>query len=53
MPAPGHHLFVLGSFLNKPDTAAQVGRVLAVLRQRHHRVVGSFHRPQIRIWEFA
>jgi hypothetical protein len=38
--------------LNKPDTAAQVGRVLSILRQRHH-LLGTFERPQIKVWEFT
>jgi hypothetical protein len=48
----GRHLYVLGSFLDKPAyrqaTAAAVKRL-----ERRYKLVRTIERPQIRIWEFT
>jgi hypothetical protein len=49
---PGHgRVFVLASFLDKRDTAATTGSVVAKLRQQRGRPT-VFTVPQIRVWEF-
>ena len=48
--SPGR-VFVIGSFLEKRDISARTGAVLAKLEQRRH-LVGTFQRPQIRVWVF-
>jgi hypothetical protein len=48
----GHgRVFVLASFLDKRDTAAATGSVVAKLRQQRGRPT-VFTVPQIRVWEF-
>jgi hypothetical protein len=50
-PRKGHSVYVLGSFLNKPDAKAVVTKAVRDL-DRKHRLVREENRPQIRIWEF-
>jgi hypothetical protein len=50
-PRHGHRVFVLASFLDKPQYRAETGKALRTL-QRHDRLVHFEKRPQIRIWEF-
>ena len=50
-PKKGHSVYVLGSFLNKPDSKAVVTKAVRDL-ERKHRLVREENRPQIRIWEF-
>jgi hypothetical protein len=42
-------IFVVGSFLDKPDVAKRTGAVLSELEQQRH-LVGDFRRPQLRVW---
>jgi O-antigen/teichoic acid export membrane protein len=51
-PTRHRHVFVLGSFFDKPQYATLIHRSVAKLR-REGRQVAAFHRPQIRVWEFA
>jgi uncharacterized membrane protein len=51
-PTPHRHVFVLGSFFDKAQYAALTRKSVAQLR-REGRQVAAFHRPQIRVWEFA
>ena len=44
-------IWVVGSFLDKPQYASQVGAVIGSLRHTH-REVDHFNKPQIRVWEF-
>jgi hypothetical protein len=50
-PRKGHSVYVLGSFLDKPDARDAVGKAVHDL-DRKHRLVHEENRPQIRIWEF-
>jgi hypothetical protein len=51
-PTAHRHVFVLGSFFDKPQYAALTRKSVRQLR-RDGRQVAAFHRPQIRVWEFA
>jgi uncharacterized membrane protein len=51
-PTKHRHVFVLGSFFDKPQYADLTRKSVAQLR-RDGRQVAAFHRPQIRVWEFA
>jgi 4-amino-4-deoxy-L-arabinose transferase-like glycosyltransferase len=51
-PTRHRHVFVLGSFFDKPQYAALARKSVTQLR-REGRQVDAFHRPQIRVWEFA
>ncbi len=42
-------IFLIGSFLDKPDVAKRTGAVLSELEQQRH-LVGDFRRPQLRVW---
>jgi hypothetical protein len=48
----GQHLYVLGSFLDKPAYRAAVQKAVKRL-DRRYRLVSTSNRPQIRIWEFT
>jgi uncharacterized membrane protein len=48
----GQHLYVLGSFLDKPAYRAAVQKAVKRL-DRRYRLVSKSSRPQIRIWEFT
>jgi hypothetical protein len=48
----GQHLYVLGSFLDKPVYRAAVQKAVKRL-DRRYRLVSKIKRPQIRIWEFS
>jgi hypothetical protein len=52
MPTHGH-VFLLGSFLDDPGTAAQVGSGRYELGQRPHRLIRSISRKRIHIWEYS
>jgi hypothetical protein len=51
-PTRKRHVFVLGSFFDKPQYADLTRKSVAQLR-RDGRQVATFHRPQIRVWEFS
>jgi hypothetical protein len=53
VPSPhrGRRVFVVGSFLDKRQYAAQTGAAVEELRDKGH-LVDTFERPQIRVWEF-
>jgi uncharacterized membrane protein len=44
-------IWIVGSFLDKPQYASQVGRAIGSLRHSRHEV-DHFNKPQIRVWEF-
>lgn len=46
-------VFVLASFQDKAAYRRQAAQTLARLRRQGRRLVATFHRPQIRIWEFT
>jgi hypothetical protein len=46
-------VFVLASFQDKPQYRAQAQKSLRDLRRQGRRIVDTFHRPQIRIWELS
>jgi hypothetical protein len=48
----GQHLFVLGSFLDKPVYRAAVQKAVKRL-DRRYKLVSKSSRPQIRVWEFT
>jgi hypothetical protein len=48
----GQHLYVLGSFLDKPAYREATAKAVSRLKRRY-RLVGTSTRPQIRIWEFT
>jgi hypothetical protein len=50
-PRRGHRVFVLGSFLDKPQYRDATAKAVRTLDRKHH-LVRSSRRPQIRIWEF-
>jgi hypothetical protein len=50
-PAHGHHVFVLASFLDKPQHRRSTQAAIRKLDARY-RLVRSDTRPQIRTWEF-
>ncbi|MEA2312987.1 MAG: mannosyltransferase [Solirubrobacteraceae bacterium] len=50
-PSHGHRVFVLGSFLDKPQYRDATLKAVRTL-DRRHTLVGTQKRPQIRIWEF-
>ena len=47
----GRSVYVLGSFLDKPQYRAETEKAIREL-ERRHRLVHEERRPQIRIWEF-
>jgi uncharacterized membrane protein len=51
LPSRKHRIFVVGSFLDEPNSAAQVGNALHQLSERRRRA-GEFHRPNVRVWVF-
>jgi uncharacterized membrane protein len=51
LPRPGHRIFVVGSFLEEPNSAAQVGVALHQLSERRRRAE-EFDRPNVRVWVF-
>jgi uncharacterized membrane protein len=51
LPSRKHHIFVVGSFLDEPTSAAQVGDALHQLSKRR-RKAGEFRRPNVRVWVF-
>jgi uncharacterized membrane protein len=51
LPQHGHRVFVVGSFLDEPDSATQIGTALHQLSE-HGRPAGEFHRPNVEVWEF-
>jgi uncharacterized membrane protein len=52
MPRSGH-VFLLGSFLDDPGIAAQIGTGKYDLDQKPHRLIRTIHRDQLRIWEYS
>jgi uncharacterized membrane protein/O-antigen/teichoic acid export membrane protein len=46
-------VFVLASFQDKAPYRAQARKSVLDLRRQGRRLVGTFHRPQIRVWEFS
>jgi hypothetical protein len=52
MPTHGH-VFLLGSFLDDPGTAAQVGSGRYELGQKPHKLLRSITRKRIHIWEYS
>jgi hypothetical protein len=52
MPSRGH-VFLMGSFLTDPGTAAQLGSGRYDLSRRPHRLIRTMKREQIRIWEYS
>ena len=54
VPAPrrGQHVFVLASFLDKPQYRDLTDKVVSRL-DRRHRLVHRESVPQIRTWEFS
>ena len=51
LPSRKHRIFVVGSFLDEPNSAAQVGNALHQLSERRRRA-GEFRRPNVRVWVF-
>jgi hypothetical protein len=51
LPQHGHRVFVVGSFLDEPDSATQIGTALHQLSE-HGRPAGEFRRPNVEVWEF-
>jgi hypothetical protein len=43
----------MGSFLDDPGIAAQVGSGRYALAQRPHRLIRTINRERIRIWEYS
>ncbi|HEX3561229.1 MAG TPA: glycosyltransferase family 39 protein [Solirubrobacterales bacterium] len=52
MPTHGH-VFLMGSFLSDPGTAAQVGTGRYDLSRRPHKLIRTIDREQIRIWVYS
>jgi dolichyl-phosphate-mannose-protein mannosyltransferase len=52
MPTSGR-IFLLGSFLSDPSTAAKIGSGRYELSQKPHRLIRTINRDQIRIWEYS
>jgi hypothetical protein len=51
---PRHgHVFLMGSFLDDPGIAAQVGSGRYTLSQRPRKLIRTIDREQIRIWEYS
>jgi Dolichyl-phosphate-mannose-protein mannosyltransferase len=46
-------VFLLASFQDKPAYRQQAQQTLAKLRHAGRRLIGTFHRPQIRVWELS
>jgi uncharacterized membrane protein len=51
LPERGRRIFVVGSFLDDPGSAAQVGNALHQLEGRR-RDAGQFQRPNVQVWVF-
>jgi uncharacterized membrane protein len=51
-PTSGH-VFLMGSFLDDPGIAAQVGSGRYSLGRRPHRLIRTINRERIRIWEYS
>src|SRR6185437_4637218 len=49
-PRRGHAVYVIGSFLDKPEARAATTKAVHYLDRKHH-LVHEENRPQIRIWE--
>jgi len=49
----GGHVFLLASFLDDQGIAAQVGSGRYELEQKPHRLIRTFDRERIRIWEYS
>jgi hypothetical protein len=47
------HIFLMGSFLDDPGIAAQVGSGRFTLDQRQHRLIRTITRKRIHIWEYS
>jgi hypothetical protein len=52
MPTHGH-VFLMGSFLTDPGTAAQVGSGRYQLSRHPHKLIRTINREQIHIWEYS
>jgi len=52
LPGKGH-IFLMGSFLDDPGIAAQVGSGKYALDQRPHRLIRTINRKRIHIWEYS
>ncbi len=50
-PASKHRVFLLGSFLDEPGSAGQVGDALHQLDESRHRAQ-EFRRPNVRVWMY-
>jgi O-antigen/teichoic acid export membrane protein len=46
-------VFVLASFQDKPAYRQQAAAAVRTLRRQGRHLVTTFHRPQIRVWEFS
>jgi uncharacterized membrane protein len=55
IPARRTHgrVFVLASFQDKLVYRKQAHKTLLALRHQGRRLIGSFHRPQIHVWEYS
>jgi uncharacterized membrane protein len=51
LPGPGRRIFVVGSFLDEPSSATQIGTALHQLSEQR-RPAGEFRRPNVRVWVF-
>jgi hypothetical protein len=51
LPGPGRRIFVVGSFLEEPSSATQIGTALHQLSEQR-RPAGEFRRPNVRVWVF-
>jgi uncharacterized membrane protein len=51
LPQHGQRVFVVGSFLDDPSSAAEIGNALHQLSQ-HGRRAEEFHRPNVDVWVF-
>jgi uncharacterized membrane protein len=52
MPTTGH-IFLMGSFLDDPGIAAQVGSGRYDLSQHPHKLIRTINRKRIHIWEYS
>ena len=52
MPTGGH-VFLFGSFLDDPGTAAQLGTARYELGRKPHKLIRSIDRGRIHIWEYS
>jgi hypothetical protein len=49
----GGHVFLMGSFLDDPGIAAQVGMGRYDLSRRPHKLIRTINRKRIHIWEYS